>query len=180
MIKLTLPYPISTNAYYRSLAPKGWNRAIVTISAEAKQYKTDVAWLCAKQGLKKPIMGPVEIALELYPQRPLDWAKRAKADPLWWDLTVRCIDLDNARKVLWDSLKGIAFEDDKLIRKDPGEIMIPDGDARVVLTIKPYERAHPQTPLFESAYDPKLHQQAPARKNWRELLATEQGTEVPF
>jgi crossover junction endodeoxyribonuclease RusA len=114
--------------------------------------------------------GPVEVTLELYPHRPQDWAKRAKVDPLWWDLSVQCIDLDNARKVLWDALKGIAFTDDKMIRKDPGEIMIPDGEARVVVTVKPYERAHPQAVLFGGDYKPAEHQGQPDGRNWRERV----------
>jgi crossover junction endodeoxyribonuclease RusA len=170
VIKLILPYPISANRYWRSFVPKGWNHAIVHPSDEAKLYKRDIGWLAAKQGIKKPITGPVEVTLELYPHRPQDWAKRAKVDPLWWDLSVQCIDLDNARKVLWDALKGIAFTDDKMIRKDPGEIMIPDGEARVVVTVKPYERAHPQAVLFGGDYKPAEHQGQPDGRNWRERV----------
>lgn len=147
-IRLVLPYPISANRYWRSYVPKGWNRALVVPSDEARQYKADVHWLAKKAGVMKPMAGPVEVTLELYPHRPQDWAKRAKVDPLWWDMTVQCIDLDNARKVLWDALKGVAFVDDKWIRKDPGEIMVPDGEARVVVTVAPYQRAHPQAGLF--------------------------------
>lgn len=174
MIRLELPYPISANRYWRPVIIKGkaGAKGHITIvpTADAKIFKQDVAWLASKQGLRKPIPGPVEVTLQLYPHRPLDWEKRAKADPLWWDMTVRCIDLDNARKVLWDALKGIAFEDDNMIRKDPGEIMIPDGEARVVLTIQPYQRAHPQAGLFADDYDPKAHQAAPEKRAWRERI----------
>lgn len=146
MITLTLPYPISANRYWRQRVMKGRNVAITYPSTEAKKYKREVAAIAQIHGVK-PILGPVEYELELYPHLPLDWKKRVAIDPLWWDLTVQCIDLDNARKVLLDALNGIAWTDDSRIRKDPGEIMVPDGEARCVIRIKPYERSHPQLPL---------------------------------
>jgi crossover junction endodeoxyribonuclease RusA len=54
-----------------------------------------------------------------------------------WDDDVMCIDLDNANKVLFDAIKGIAIEDDKWVRKLTAERMEPDGEARVVMTIWP-------------------------------------------
>lgn len=143
MIILTLPYPPSANRYWRTRVLPKQNVAVTYPSKEAKEYKAHVARL-AMAACVKPIIGPVEYELELYPHLPLDWKKRAKRDPVWWDMTVQCIDLDNARKVLLDALNGIAWTDDSRIRKDPGEIMVPDGEARCVIRIKPYERAHPQ------------------------------------
>jgi len=148
-VRLVLPYPLSANRYWRSYVPKGWNRALVAPSDEAKVYKREVARMAKEQGAQ-PIVGPVEYTLELYPRLPQDWAKRVKKDPLWWDLTVQCIDLDNARKVMLDALAGICFRNDSRIRKDPGEIMVPDGEARCVITFRAYERAHPQAPLFDA------------------------------
>lgn len=146
-MRLVLPYPLSANRYWRSFVPKGWNRALVAPSDEAKRYKKQVAAMAREQGAHV-IEGPVEYVLQLYPHLPQDWKKRVKLDPLWWDLTVQCIDLDNARKVMLDALAGIVFTNDSRIRKDPGEIMVPDGEARCVITFKAYERAHPQAPLF--------------------------------
>lgn len=152
-IRLELPYPISANRYWRTFPyiPKGEKkpRAVTVPSEEAKKYKADVRWLAKRQGCNEPLIGPVEYTLQLYPKLPLDWAKRARLDPVWWDMTVQCIDLDNARKVLLDALQGIAFTDDSRIRRDPGEIMVPDGEARCVITIKHYAREHPQVGLFE-------------------------------
>lgn len=148
-MRLVLPYPLSANRYWRSFVPKGWNRALVAPSDEAKKYKKLVAQMAREQGAQV-IVGPVEYVLELYPHLPQDWAKRAKKDPVWWDLTCQCIDLDNARKVMLDALQGIVFTNDSRIRKDPGEIMVPDGEARCVITFKPYVRAHPQAPLFDA------------------------------
>lgn len=147
-MRLVLPYPLSANRYWRSFVPKGWTRALVVPSDEAKAYKKTVARMAKEQGAR-PILGPVEVAIELYPYRPQDWARRARLDPLWWDLTVQCIDLDNARKVMLDALQGVAFTNDSRIRRDPGEIMVPDGEGRVVVSIKPYVREHPQAQLFE-------------------------------
>jgi len=146
-INLTLPWPVSSNRYWQSFVPKGMTRAIVHPSNEARIYKRQVKKIAQAAGVT-PILGPIEYELELYPHLPLDWEKRVKLDPVWWDLTVQCMDLDNARKVLLDALNGIAWTDDSRIRKDPGEIMVPDGEARCVIRIKPYERAHPQVGLF--------------------------------
>lgn len=135
-ITLVLPWPVSANRYWRSFVPRGHQRAIVTLSDEAKAYKQEVGWLAKAAGVRKPITGRVAVDVQLYPMRPADWAKRAAKDPAGWDDTVRCIDLDNARKVLYDALKGVAFEDDKWVRKDSAERMEPDGEARVVVTVR--------------------------------------------
>lgn len=155
-VRLVLPYPVSANRYWRSFTHPHAGHTITTLSGEAKAYKKTVARLVHEAGITAPILGPVEVAIELYPHRPLDWAKRAKRDPVWWDLTVQCLDLDNARKVLNDALKNLVFEDDKLIRRDPGEIMIPDGgEARVVVTVKPYVREHQQLFVTETPPPPR-------------------------
>lgn len=135
--------------------PQG--RAMTFRSKEADAYKEEVSWKARAAGIKQPLAGPIDVEYRLYPHLPKDWEKRVKADPLWWDLTVQCIDLDNARKVVNDALNGIAWTDDKMIRHDPGEIMVPDGESRIELTIKPYERAHPQQGLFarEPVYVPR-------------------------
>lgn len=168
MIRLELPYPISANRYWFTRVDLKTKppRAYTFPSTEAQAYKKQIAWLAVAAGIRQPLAGPIEVTLELYPHLPKDWAKRAKDDPEWWDLTVQCIDLDNARKVLWDALKGVAFTDDRMIRKDPGEIMVPDGEARVVVTIRPYERPHPQKALFarEPVYVPPVRREKRAKK----------------
>lgn len=174
-IVLTLPYPLSVNRYWRPIVmkPKRGSDAKSHIALhptkEAEAYKQEVAWIARAAGLRSPLAGPVEVQYQLYPHLPQDWAKRARVDPLWWDLTVQCIDLDNSRKVVNDALKNIAFGDDSLIRKDPGEIMVPDGKARIVVMIQPYERPHPQDALFASppVYSPKPHVEKPTAKSSR-------------
>lgn len=144
-ITLTLPYPISANVYWRSFTPPGRNRSVVIVSEEAKAYKQEVGWLARAAGIRSPLAGRVSVDIRLYPERPQDWAKRAQKDPFGWDDDVRCIDLDNARKVLLDALKMVAFDDDKWVWKDSGERMEPDEHgARVVVTITKIER--PQSP----------------------------------
>lgn len=149
-ITITLAWPVSANRYWRSFVPRGSSRAIVTLSDEAKAYKRDVARRLMLAGVHKPILGRVRVDILLYPGRPADADKRARRDPMNWDDTVKCLDLDNARKVLYDALKGLAFEDDARIFKDSAERMEPDGEARVVVHIAPIVRQSPQPALFQA------------------------------
>ena len=136
-VTLTLPYPISTNRYYRTFMPKGFKAPVTTLSKEAKQYKAQVRVIAKEAGIKEPMQGRVAVAYTLYPQRPQDYTKRMRIDPMSWDDTVQCIDLDNAQKVLMDSLKGVVFDDDKWVRRILAERAEPDGEARLVVTITP-------------------------------------------
>lgn len=132
MITVTLPYPISANRYWRPvrLGP----RISIVPTKEAKQYKADVIYACRDAGIK-PITGRVSVHIDLYPQRPLDWQKRMRKEGAAWDDTVRCLDIDNARKVVYDALKGVAFDDDAWIWTDSAKRCEPDGEARIVVTI---------------------------------------------
>jgi crossover junction endodeoxyribonuclease RusA len=132
---MTLPYPLSANRYWRTYMPKGFKAPVTVVSAEAKAYKAQVCGLARIAGVKAPIAGRVAIDVRLYPNRPQDWAKRAAKDPMAWDDTVQCLDLDNANKVLFDALKGVVIEDDRWVRRITSERMEPDGEARVVVTI---------------------------------------------
>lgn len=135
MIELTLPYPPSANRYWRTAVVCG--RAQTYPSADAKAYKSDVKAAAVRAGVREPITGRIELQVQLYPQRPKDWAKRAKRDPLAWDDDVRCIDLGNCEKVLSDALNGVAWVDDKQHRRIVLDRMEPDGEARVVVRIAP-------------------------------------------
>ncbi len=90
-MKITLPFPPSSNRYWRF--PRGLGYPI--LSMEAREYKKKAARSAIAQGMK-PIFGPVQVRIFAY--RP---AKRG--------------DLDNMLKIALDSLKGIAWEDDKQI-----------------------------------------------------------------
>lgn len=134
-VTLVLPYPISANRYWRSFVPRGKRRAVTVVSDEAKAYKEAVAQIAAAAGIRQPITGRVAIHLDLYPHRPQDWQRRARKDPHAWDDTVQCIDLDNARKVIYDAMRGIVIVDDRFVRQDSAERHIPDGEGRVVVTV---------------------------------------------
>lgn len=150
MIRLTLPYPISANRYWRSFT--AGKRAIVTISREAEDYKNRVNLLCWQAGVREPITGRVAITVRLYPHRPLDWQKRQRQLGAAWDDGVQCLDLDNANKVLLDALKGIAIEDDKWVRMLCSERMEPDEHgARVEVFIVPMTVVQPQGELLGAA-----------------------------
>jgi crossover junction endodeoxyribonuclease RusA len=147
MITLKLPYPISSNRYWRPV-PIGKHITIVP-TKEAKAYKAEVALMAKMAGVRAPISGRVAIDIQLYPNRPQDYLKRMRISPLEWDDTVMCIDLDNANKVLLDALKGVAIDDDKWVRSITSERMEPDGEARVIITIRRYVRqANPQGELL--------------------------------
>lgn len=135
---LVLPYPVSANRYWRSFVPRGGNRAVTVVSDEAKAYREEVAWRARIAGMREPLQGRVAFSLLLYPPQPKDWAKRAAKNPDTWDDDVRCIDLGNAEKVLCDALNGIAWVDDKQIRRMLKDRCEPDGVARVEVTIEPW------------------------------------------
>lgn len=150
MIELVLPYPLSANRYWKAITIPG--RTMMAPSKEAKAYKAEVGWVAKKAGILAPIKGRVAIEIRLYPARPQDWARRARKDPAGWDDDVRCLDLDNANKVLFDALKGVAIEDDRWVRRIVAERMEPDGAARVVVRIKPLTTAPAaQASLLEAA-----------------------------
>jgi crossover junction endodeoxyribonuclease RusA len=135
MIILNLPYPISANRYWRPIHIAG--RTMQAPSKEAKQYRLDVSRICAAAGITGPIAGRIALGVRLFPARPQDWARRARKLGAAWHDDVRCIDLDNANKVILDSLKGVAFDDDKWVHRLQCERMEPDEDgARVVVTIE--------------------------------------------
>ena len=147
-IKLVLPYPPSANRVWRTYMPKGFKAPVTVVSSEGKEYKRTVAWICREQGIKAPITGRVHIDIQLFPKRPLDYAKRMQKHGPRWDDDVMCIDLDNANKVLFDAIKGIAIEDDRWVRKLTSERMEPDGEARVVMVITPIEVEERQVALL--------------------------------
>lgn len=160
-MRLILPYPISANRYWRTAvlrrnSPAEAQHAQTYVSAEAKRYKRQVRIAAVEQGSIKPIRGRVALGLQLYPHRPLDWERRMRRDPVHWDDTVQCLDLDNAFKVLNDALRGIAFDDDAWIRRIVAERMEPDaGGERVVVTVEPLALEHPQASLLPADRDVK-------------------------
>lgn len=118
--RLILPPPVSSNRYWRSFVPKGWTRAVVVLSDEAKAYKREAGWLAKAAGIRVPLTGPVEVRVVHYPRDR------------------RLLDLDNALKVALDALNGIAYEDDKQVCKITAERRAPHGEARLEVEVLPY------------------------------------------
>ncbi len=136
-VTIVLPYPVSANRYWQTrVIRKGTTSMAMTyVSTEAKAFKERVGWLAKAAGVRSPIAGRVAIAYTLHPHRPQDWARRAKRDPMAWDDTVQCIDLDNAQKVLLDALKGVAIEDDRWVRSINAQRGEPVEGGKLVVTI---------------------------------------------
>jgi len=86
---IILPIPISANRYWRNF------RGRMVVSAEARAYKEEAAWI-AKAAGAQIIAGDVSITLRVYRA-----AKRG--------------DLDNAIKILLDSMQGVLYTDDSQI-----------------------------------------------------------------
>ena len=139
MIALTLPYPVSANRYWRTVWHKGCLQPVTVVSPEAQSYRKRVQRLAREAGVLHPFHGRVSVSYVLYPKRPLDWKRRARANPARWDDSVQCIDLDNAQKILFDALEGIVFENDRLVRHIEGERAVPDGEARIELWVESME-----------------------------------------
>ena len=119
-VPLMLPVPPSANRYWRRAGTR------LYVSEEGVAYRAAVAKLLRGS---RVLAGDVAVHAVWYRAR-------------------RAGDVDNRGKVLLDALNGIAWTDDSRIRKDPGEIMVPDdGQERCVIRIKPYERRHPQPAL---------------------------------
>lgn len=147
MIELTLPYPVSANRYWKTVWPRGCGRPVTTVTPEARAYRETVREVVNKAGIVRPLPGRVKVAYVLYPKRPLDWKRRARANPVCWDDTVQCIDLDNAQKILFDALEGVVFENDRLIRQIEGKRAVPDGAARIELQVESLEAAPNEKPV---------------------------------
>jgi len=149
---LTLPYPISANRYWasRTVTPRGGKSFTTTyVTPEAKAYKAQVQKLALVAGVRKPIAGRVRVELTLYPNRPQDWKTRMRKAGAAWDDSVQCLDLDNAQKVVLDSLKDVVFQDDAWVWEIQARRAEPDEfGARLMAVVTPLAVAQPQTDLF--------------------------------
>ena len=96
---LNLPYPVSANRYWRI-----WRNKAVR-SAEATAYKSVVRRIAQEAGAV-PSEGSVAVCLRLIPKANKDGSANKTV-----------IDLDNALKVTLDSLQGVAYHNDKQVRR---------------------------------------------------------------
>ena len=98
--ELQLPYPISANRYWRKT-----RAGRVYVSAEAKEYKSQVHFI-AQRNKVQIATGSVAMTYCFHPKKNKDGSESK----------VR-LDLDNAMKVVNDALNGIAYVDDRQIRR---------------------------------------------------------------
>lgn len=152
-IVMRLPMAVSANRYWAHRVVKvkatGKWMAMTYVTPEAKAYKEEVAWIAKQYGVTEPIKGRVALTVDMYPRLPLDWKKRQRLDPECWDDTVQCIDLGNVEKVLSDALNGILITDDSMFRGILLRRMVPDGEARLIVTVTPILHGQsPQTDLL--------------------------------
>lgn len=121
MIRLELPYPVSANRYWRTITHPQTKRALTLVSKDAKAYKAEVGWKARAAGIRSPLLGTVELRIQLVPKNRV------------------CMDLDNALKVTIDALKGIAYEDDSQVMKITAERTQPNGVGGLVVEIESFE-----------------------------------------
>jgi len=173
-VKLTLPYPISANRYWRTFMPKGFKAPVTAVSDEARAYKRQVAEIVERRCLTPRIMGRVKVSFDLFPHRPQDFERRQRKHGELWDDTVQCLDLDNAQKVMLDCLKGVLFDDDKFVREIHGRRMEPDAlGARLVVHVEPIVQTSPQIPLLdEPEAAPTFHVKPKPAKRDVESIST--------
>lgn len=102
-IQLTLPYPVSTNRYWRSAAAKG--RVRTYRSKEADEYRDAVKWLAKCEQIKSHD-GDYSLEFELHPRQNKDGSASGSV-----------IDLDNALKVALDALEDVIYKNDNQVKQ---------------------------------------------------------------
>lgn len=93
MIELELPYPPSTNHYYRHLGPR------TLISREGRRFRERVLSIL-EASRPRPFEGPIAVQVDVYPP---DHRRR---------------DIDNVQKSLFDALQhgGVYRDDSQIVR----------------------------------------------------------------
>lgn len=147
-VTLTLPYPVSANRYWRTYVVAGHAQTVV--SAEAKAYRREVAWLLKLAKIREPVFGRVALTVVLHPKMPQDARLRMRKFEDRWEDDLSCIDLDNCLKILIDAMKGRVFGDDRLVWKIDAQRGEPKPEAHVVVTIARVPYIEPQQVLFKS------------------------------
>lgn len=119
MTKINLPYPISANRYWRR------SGHVMHVSTEAKRYKQN-AHLLAIAAKMRLIDGDIFLSVRVSPKLT---KKGTESKVL--------LDLDNCLKVLIDCLIGIAYTDDKQVRKIVAEYAEPIQGGGVEVEVRP-------------------------------------------
>ena len=124
-MKLTLPFPPSVNAYWRS-PNSGPLKGRTLVSAKGREYQSDACAAIIEQlrKLQKPCSAPAAVEIVLFPP---DARRR---------------DIDNYNKALFDALThaGI-WEDDSQIKRMLVEWGPVTQKGKVEITISKYEPA---------------------------------------
>lgn len=115
IITLELPYPPSTNRYWRTF------RGRTVPSKEATLYKKLVK---EKVGERELCSDEVAVTIQLRPKI----TRQGIASKV-------CIDLDNCLKVILDAVQGIYIVDDKQVKMIMAEYGEPIKDGGVIVTI---------------------------------------------
>lgn len=118
--QITMPYPISTNRYYRTY------RNITTISAEGRLFKDDMK--LAYSNLK-PVSDYVLLDITIHPKQKKDGLANKKI-----------IDADNGLKCIFDSLIGIVYHDDSQIKDFHVDYGVPKANGGVTVVVCKYDR----------------------------------------
>lgn len=137
-MRIVLPYPVSANRYWQSFVPKGWTRAVVHPSSEAKAYKKAVGLLAKVAGFKEPSVRPMALTLTLCPRMN----KGGEASAV-------VLDLGNCLKVAEDALQGIVYENDKQVRELHLSYGDPTPDGNLIVEVR--EWVLEPGPLFQGA-----------------------------
>lgn len=113
---LTLPWPPSVNHYWRTVTRRG--RPTVLLTPKGERYRVDVHAVILSTAVVRPIDGPMEIRVLLYPP---DRRRR---------------DIDNTQKALLDAMQHAGlYEDDYQISKLTIERHEPCPPGRVEVTL---------------------------------------------
>jgi crossover junction endodeoxyribonuclease RusA len=117
MFTMNLPYPISANRYWRNFKGR------TVRSKEAEAYKGQVL----AENAPNVTTGSVEVIVTLQPRLTV----KGKASK-----TV--IDLDNCLKVILDALQGIAYENDKQIKRISAEYGEPKLGGGLIIQVREF------------------------------------------
>lgn len=148
--RLTLPYPITANDFWRTRAiiSKGKPMAVVYQTAEAEGWKEHAGLLAKVAGFKEPTARPIELRF-VHHHKALVFSAHHKRKIRNGNV----FDLDNVLKVSIDGMKKIVFNDDKQVKRIAAEYgpETPEGK----LTVEVREFIPPQAPLFGFIEPPK-------------------------
>lgn len=115
-VEVMLPYPPSTNRYWRTFKGRTY------VSSEATAYKKAVRQII---GWHDMYLFDVALHVTLHPKL----TSKGQASRV-------CIDLDNGLKVLIDALQGILIADDKQVRELHAHYGDPVRDGAVSVELR--------------------------------------------